>query len=430
MKRTLLIATVVIFAVVAALWGYRTLASRPTETAATPEPEAQADLANVIWASGKLAPSQWTALSPDAGGAVQTIDVRAGDQVEAGQVLLRLDAVHQKAALAQAQAQLQRAEAQLAEAMSGARDQEIAAARAAVDAAQARLDRLQQGKPLAEAEAGLAEAQAALRKVREGASADQLIAAQTDLANAAAQLRQAQAAYDQVSGMANVGARPESALLEQATNAHNAAKARFDDLKRGASAADVAGAEARVRRAQAQLQALQSTQPADIAAAQADVRQLKAQLDLVAAGARPEQVQALAADVAAATAAVEQAQAALADTELRAPIAGAIAWLDARVGEQAVAGKPVVILGDTSHLQVETTDLRETDVTRIHEGMPVEVTFDALPGRRFEGVITRIAPMSNVDKGSTNYTVTVEVKDLDPALRWGMTAFVNINVGS
>ena len=132
MKRILLIAAVVVIATVAALWGYRTLASRPAKTAATPAPDAQADLTNVIWASGKLAPSQWTALSPDASGAVQTIDVRAGDQVEAGQVLLRLDADHQKAALAQAQAQLQRTEAQLAEAKSGARDLEIAAASAAV----------------------------------------------------------------------------------------------------------------------------------------------------------------------------------------------------------------------------------------------------------------------------------------------------------
>jgi hypothetical protein len=34
--------------------------------------------------------------------------------------------------------------------------------------------------------------------------------------------------------------------------------------------------------------------------------------------------------------------------------------------------------------------------------------------------------MSTNDKGSTNYTVDVEVADLDPGLRWGMTAFVNI----
>jgi hypothetical protein len=37
--------------------------------------------------------------------------------------------------------------------------------------------------------------------------------------------------------------------------------------------------------------------------------------------------------------------------------------------------------------------------------------------------------MSSAEKGSTNYTVIVDVTDLDPALRWGMTAFANIGVG-
>jgi multidrug efflux pump subunit AcrA (membrane-fusion protein) len=58
--------------------------------------------------------------------------------------------------------------------------------------------------------------------------------------------------------------------------------------------------------------------------------------------------------------------------------------------------------------------------------MAVEVTFDALPDRIFEGTVTDIAPVSNTEKGSTNYTVHVDVAALDESLRWGMTAFVNI----
>jgi hypothetical protein len=34
--------------------------------------------------------------------------------------------------------------------------------------------------------------------------------------------------------------------------------------------------------------------------------------------------------------------------------------------------------------------------------------------------------VSNTEKGSTNYTVDVDVTDLDESLRWGMTAFLNI----
>ena len=58
--------------------------------------------------------------------------------------------------------------------------------------------------------------------------------------------------------------------------------------------------------------------------------------------------------------------------------------------------------------------------------MAVEVTFDALPEQIFQGTITGIAPVSNTEKGSTNYTVHITVDELDENLRWGMTAFVNI----
>ncbi len=97
-----------------------------------------------------------------------------------------------------------------------------------------------------------------------------------------------------------------------------------------------------------------------------------------------------------------------------------------RPGELAVPGQVLLMLGDTTRLRVETTDLRETDVTRLAVGMPAEVTFDALPGRAFAGTVTRIAPKSTTEQGSTNYTLIVEVADLDPSLRWGMTAFVNM----
>jgi HlyD family secretion protein len=96
-------------------------------------------------------------------------------------------------------------------------------------------------------------------------------------------------------------------------------------------------------------------------------------------------------------------------------------------GEQATPGVFAILLGDTRTMHVETTDLRETDVVRLTVGMPVEVTFDALPDDIFAGTITRIAPVSSSTQGSTNYTVQVDLAELNEQLRWGMTAFVNIH---
>jgi multidrug efflux pump subunit AcrA (membrane-fusion protein) len=86
------------------------------------------------------------------------------------------------------------------------------------------------------------------------------------------------------------------------------------------------------------------------------------------------------------------------------------------------------MVGDLSALQVETTDLDEVDVARVQIGQQVGLTFDALPDRVLAGHIVRIAPMATPGQGATTYTAIVALDETDPALRWGMTAFVDIEV--
>jgi multidrug resistance efflux pump len=160
--------------------------------------------------------------------------------------------------------------------------------------------------------------------------------------------------------------------------------------------------------------------------AEAGLARARAALDRLRAGPTAEDVAQAIARVRTAEAALATTRAALGQARVVAPFAGKAGAVYARPGEQAQPGQPLVILGDTASMRIETTDLRETDVARLREGMAVEVTFDALPGRTFAGTVARIAPMSSTEKGSTNYTLIVEAPELDPALRWGMTAFVNI----
>ena len=67
-------------------------------------------------------------------------------------------------------------------------------------------------------------------------------------------------------------------------------------------------------------------------------------------------------------------------TVMRAPFAGTIAALDARMGEHVGIGSPMVRLADLTTLQIETDDLTELSVVRVVEGASATVTFDALPG--------------------------------------------------
>jgi multidrug resistance efflux pump len=391
---------------------------------------------NVIWASGKLLPARWASLSPATAGTVKAVDAAEGDQVEAGKLLLELDnSVLQRQAEVAAAA-VAEAEASQARLLAGATPSELAAAQADISAAQAAVSQAQAALSQAQAAATAAEAQVTIAQAQynELAShptAAERAAAQRPVEQARASVKQAQAAYDTVRGDPHIAARPEAAALEQATAALNSAQAAYEAAVQGATRQQLAVAKAQIDAAKAQVAVTQGEVPsaeAGIRSAQAGLARVQAALEQLKAGATAEDRALAAARVQSAQAELAAARAQLQQTQVTAPFAGQVGAVYVRPGELATSGQPVLALGDTGVMRVETTDLRETDVARLKDGMPVEVTFDALPGRTFQGTVTRIAPMSSTEKGSTNYTVIVEVADLDPALRWGMTAFVNIRV--
>jgi len=133
--------------------------------------------------------------------------------------------------------------------------------------------------------------------------------------------------------------------------------------------------------------------------------------------------------VAQAQAGLEAASVALGRCEVRAPFAGTVGAVSVRMGELITPGQPLVTLGDLATLRVETTDLDEVDVARVALGQRASITFDAIPERVFAGQAVRISPMAEPGAGGVNYTVVVTLDESDPAIRWGMTAFVDIEVG-
>ena len=92
-----------------------------------------------IIAEGVVLPRQYAALSMLASGTVAEVLVEEGDTVTAGAPLVRLENRSQRAAVSEAEAAVNAAEAQLAELKGGARVQEVEAAEAQVDGARARL---------------------------------------------------------------------------------------------------------------------------------------------------------------------------------------------------------------------------------------------------------------------------------------------------
>jgi HlyD family secretion protein len=400
----------------------------PAVATAVPTIPLQAS-SGAVRASANVVPARKAELALATAGRIRSVPVAAGDQVEAGALLLALDQATAEATLAQAQTAVVQAQARLDELRSGARPEEIAAAQARLEAAQARLTQLNEGarpEEIAAAQAELAAAQAAQQRLFGGPQEEDRIAAQATLDNAKAALQQAQAAYDRVASRSDVGMLPESRQLQEATNNYTAAKARYDALFDGPDSASIAAARAQVQQAQAALDGLQApATPGQIAEAEAQVHSAQADLDLLKAGTREQDVTVAEGAVAEAEAAVKLAQSTLDNTELRAPFAGTVTALDVEPGEMVLLGQAVVTLADLSRLQVETTDLSERDVARVAVGQPVTVFVEPLnadiPGR-----VLRIAPQANVVAGDVVYTVVVELDEQPSGLRWGMSAEVEI----
>ncbi len=110
---------------------------------------------------------------------------------------------------------------------------------------------------------------------------------------------------------------------------------------------------------------------------------------------------------------------------LVAPWRGTITDIPVHVGDTVPLGAVVVLVGDLSRLQVETTDVDEFVVGRVQVGRPVMVTVDALDQRQLQGRVRSVSlePRRNAD-GDDHYPTIIDLDSVPPTLRIGMTVRV------
>lgn len=374
----------------------------------TPTPELVAETRPVVSATGKVVPAEWTVLSFPLAGDVVEVAVEVGSEVEAGDLIARLDTATLEAEVSEAEAALAEAEANLDKVRAGASEEEIraaervlAAAYAETAAAAARRDALYEAvneAELVEANNRLYEAQREYERARSDLEF---------MENFDPNVCRNFWNDDRECPLSQWG--PIQEYFELAQLRVEAAQALVNELQRGPDAERVKSENARIQ------------------VASAEAAAAKARLDLLRARPFPEEVQVAQAEVAQAQAGVEAARARLAQAELFAPFAGTVTEVNVDAGEYVGAGEPVVQIGDLTGLRVETTDLNEIDVARVKVGDTVIVTFDALPDIEVSGTVVSIAPKAEEGTG-VNYTVVIEMDELPAAIRWGMTAFVDIEI--
>ena len=156
----------------------------------------------------------------------------------------------------------------------------------------------------------------------------------------------------------------------------------------------------------------------NVALGQRDAAQ--AQLNLLKAGSTPEQIDAAKARVA-------QAQAALDETTLLAPFDGTITEMIVNAGRNR-RPRP-------AHRQPGRLDAMASGDGRPERSGRGRTSSRAprspskwmrCPTCTLKGQVKSIVPRSIVKRGDVTYTVKVAVTDPDPRLKWGMTAFVDI----
>jgi len=109
---------------------------------------------------------------------------------------------------------------------------------------------------------------------------------------------------------------------------------------------------------------------------------------------------------------------------IRAPFTGRLGIRQVNLGQILRQGDPIVVLQTLSPIFVDFT-LPQQQIARIHTGMPVRVTCDALPGETVEGRITAVNPL--VDSDTRTIKLQATVTNRAEKLRPGM--FINVAVG-
>jgi HlyD family secretion protein len=188
--------------------------------------------------------------------------------------------------------------------------------------------------------------------------------------------------------------------------AHQAAiRAELQILSEGGRAADRTGIDTAIDKARLELKIAQDNYALAVrlrdkqAGTPAEVRTAKEAVDRIQA-----QIQALdqqraslvtPADRSGAEARLDEAKTAaqLAEARIRmsvvqAPIAGIVYQFDLKPGAYLNAGDLVASIGRLDHVHVKVY-VDEPDLGRVMKGMPVTITWDALPGRQWKGSVDR-----------------------------------------
>ena len=327
-----------------------------------------------------------------AGGRVAQVLAKEGDWVEAGAPIVRFETDELTTLLEQAEARIDQQRIRWERLTRGAREEEIAIARASSEAAKAGYEALQTW-PRSE-EVGQAEAA--------------LSASEAELASARATFTR----LERLHRSGDVSQQEFDAArfrLDQATARRRLEESRLTLLRNGARPEELRGAAERYQQA----------------------REAER---LVRTGPRSEEIREARAQLVEAEARAAQIRVQLAEGQVTAPVRALVEVLPVRPGDLLQPSQIVARLLEPDQTWVRVY-LPEPNLGLVRTGQPVEILVDTLAGRRFPGQIEQInsqgefTPRNIQSRDERNHQVFgVKVRLLQPdgTLKAGMAAEVEI----
>ncbi len=127
----------------------------------------------------------------------------------------------------------------------------------------------------------------------------------------------------------------------------------------------------------------------------------------------------------AAKADLEQARLTLQWCSITSPIAGVVVQLLARRGQFFDRAVALATVMDLSEVFVQIR-IPSSQFAKVHKGTEITIDFSSLPGKTFQGQVTRIS--GQADPATGNVIVFASIKNEDQLLRPGLSCRVHVSL--
>ncbi|WP_316158114.1 MULTISPECIES: HlyD family secretion protein [unclassified Bradyrhizobium] len=229
---------------------------------------------------------------------------------------------------------------------------------------------------------------------------------EAQVSQAEANVEAAQAALDNLSNQVELQyATIAQAEAQQVSAGAAEVQARQEEERQQSLSQSEAGTKQRLEQATAAYAKAQ----ADVRASRAVIAAQRHQLEVLT-GTKKQR----GADLAGAKAALAAARLKLGYTRITAPFDGVVGQRQVQVGDYVNIGSSLIAVVPLPHVFV-IANYKETQLTHVAPGQPVEITVDSFPAQRLHGRVERIAPVSGSqfallppDNATGNFTKVVQ----------------------